>query len=76
MSIDYSYVKTGFFMTEKFNFENMSAFNSADGRIFDSLAVESGDFQQHGKRFLWAMCRGNPVTAEMLGFSPKSQFFA
>jgi hypothetical protein len=76
MSIDYSYVKNGFFMTEKFNFENLSAFNSADGRIFDPFAVESGDFQQRGKRFLWAMCYGKPVTAGMLGFSPRSQFFA
>jgi hypothetical protein len=39
-------MKNGFFMTEKFNFENLSAFNSAEGRIFRyPLAVES-DFQQ------------------------------
>ena len=46
MSIDYSHMKNGFFMTEKFDFENLSAFNSAEGRIFDPLAVESGDFPQ------------------------------
>jgi hypothetical protein len=66
MSIDYSYVKNGFFMTEKFNFENLSAFNSAEGGIFDPLAVESGDFQQRGKRFLCAMRCGKPVTARIL----------
>ena len=46
MLIDYSYMKNIFFMTEKFDFENLSAFNSAKGRIFDPLAVESGDFPQ------------------------------
>jgi hypothetical protein len=45
MSIDYSYVKNEFFMTEKFNFENLSAFNSAEGGIFYPLAVESGAFR-------------------------------
>jgi hypothetical protein len=75
MSIDYSYVKNGFFMTEKFNFENLSAFNSAEGGIFDPLAVESGDFQQRGKRFLRAMRCGKPVTARILRFSPRSEIF-
>jgi hypothetical protein len=45
MSIDYLHVKNGFFMTEKFNFENLSAFNSTEGRIFYPLAVESGAFR-------------------------------
>jgi hypothetical protein len=67
MSIDYSYMKNGFFMTEKFDFENLSAFNSAEGRIFDPLAVESGDFQQLRSRFftgyaLWKACNGQNVT--------------
>jgi hypothetical protein len=75
MSIDYSYVKNGFFMTEKFKFENLSAFNSTKGGIFDPLAVESGDFQQHGKRFLRAMCCGKPVTARMSRFLPRFEFF-
>jgi hypothetical protein len=55
MSIDYSYMKNGFFMTEKFDFENLPAFNSAEGRIFDPLAVESGDFPQLRSVFLQAM---------------------
>jgi hypothetical protein len=76
MSIDYSYVKNGFFMTEKFNFENLSAFNSAEGRIFYPLAVESGDFPQLRSVFSQAMRCGKPVTARILGFSPRSQFFA
>ena len=75
MSIDYLHVKNGFFMTEKFNFENLSAFNSTEGRNFYPLAVESGDFQQHGKRFLRAMCCGQPVTARISRFSPRFEIF-
>jgi hypothetical protein len=66
MSIDYSYMKNGFLMTEKFDFENLSAFNSAEGRIFDQLAVESGYFQQRRSRFFRQVRCGKPVTARML----------
>ena len=62
-------------MTEKFNFENLFAFNSAEGRIFDPLAVESGDFPQLRSVFLQAMRCGKPVTARMLRFSPRSEIF-
>jgi hypothetical protein len=55
MSIDYSHVKNGFFMTEKFNFENLSAFNSTEGGIFYPLAVESGAFNSTGSVF-YALC--------------------
>jgi hypothetical protein len=75
MSIDYSYVKNGFFMTEKFNFENLSAFNSTEGRIFYPLAVESGDFPQLRSVFSQAMRCGKPVTARMLRFSPRFEIF-
>jgi hypothetical protein len=75
MSIDYSYMKNGFFMTEKFNFENLSAFNSAEGRIFYPLAVESGDFPQLRSVFSQAMRCGKPVTARILRFSPRSEIF-
>jgi hypothetical protein len=51
MSIDYLHVKNGFFMTEKFNFENLSAFNSTEGRNFYPLAVESGAFRSSGAFF-------------------------
>ena len=48
-------------MTEKIDFENLSAFNSAEGRIFYPLAVESGDFPQLRSRFFkrsrcWKLC--------------------
>jgi hypothetical protein len=75
MSIDYSYVKNGFFMTEKFDFENLSAFNSTEGRIFDPLAVESGDFPQLRSRFFRQVHCGKPVTARILRFSPRSEIF-
>jgi hypothetical protein len=45
MSIDYLHVKNGFFTTEKFNFENLSAFNSTEGKKFYPLAAESGAFR-------------------------------
>jgi hypothetical protein len=45
MSIDYLHVENGFFATEKFNFENLSAFNSTEGKIFYPLAAESGAFR-------------------------------
>jgi hypothetical protein len=45
MSIDYLHEKNGFFVTKKFNFENLPAFNSTEGRIFYPLAVESGAFR-------------------------------
>jgi hypothetical protein len=68
-------MKNGFFMTEKFDFENLSAFNSAEGRIFDPLAVESGYFQQLRSRFFtgYVSC-GKPVTARMLNFRPDLKF--
>jgi hypothetical protein len=68
-------MKNGFFMTEKFDFENLSAFNSAEGKIFDPLAVESGDFPQLRSVFLQAMHCGKPVMARMLQFSPRSEIF-
>ena len=51
MSIDYLNMQNRLFMTEKFDFENLPTFNSAEGRIFDQLAVESGYFQQLRSRF-------------------------
>ena len=75
MSIDYLHVKNGFFTTEKFNFENLSAFNNAEGRNFYPLAVESDDFPQLRSVFSQAMRCGKPVTARLLRFSPRSEIF-
>jgi hypothetical protein len=35
MKIDYLNMQNGLSMTEKLDFENLPAFNSAEGRIFD-----------------------------------------
>ena len=75
MSIDYLHEKNGFFTTEKFKFETLSAFNSTEGRNFYPLAVESDDFPQLRSVFSQATCCGKPVTARMSRFSPRFEIF-
>jgi hypothetical protein len=74
MSIDYLHVKNGFFMTEKFNFENLSAFNSTEGIIFYPLAVKVALSAAKERFFtgyvLWKACNG-----QMSRFSPRFENF-
>jgi hypothetical protein len=44
-------MKNGFFMTEKFDFENLSAFNSAEGRILASSLWKVAAFNSAGADF-------------------------
>ena len=74
MSINYSYVKNGFFMIEKFNFENLSAFKSAEGIIFYPLAVESADFPQLRSIF-YGLCTVESLSRpECYDFRPDHKF--
>jgi hypothetical protein len=52
MSIDYLNMKKGLFMTEKFDFENLPAFNSAEGRILTSWLWKVATFNSAGADFL------------------------
>ena len=51
MSIDYLNMQKGLFMTEKFDFENLFAFNSAEGIILTSQLWKVATFNNTGADF-------------------------
>ena len=51
MSIDYLYMQNGLSMSEKFDFENICTFTSAEGRILTSQLCKVATFDSAGADF-------------------------